>query len=130
MILSLWKNGPDKTGEDLGLSITERLTVNISYESPVGTPTMAEVYLNTADGTRYRVGRHHLQPREASRQMTGDPSATMRVFVQKDPAAMKRSYTFEPRESRVLGEQAPERQLREAQYVSRKRFDPSTRDPR
>jgi hypothetical protein len=70
------------------------------------------VYFTAADGTRYRVydatfsnHKHHTRP-------IGDPTATVRVFVLKD--GTERSYTFKPADSRVLEDQALERQLRAA----------------
>src|SRR5690242_11118227 len=50
------------------------------------------------------------------RRAHADPTAKQRVFV--DAAGVKRSYTFKPKESRVLEPQALERQLGEASYVT------------
>src|SRR5207249_4049353 len=86
---------------------------------------MIEVYFTAADGTKYRLydttfsgGKHHQRP-------IGDPTATARIFVPKDRTEMRRSYTFKPRDSRILEEQTLERQLRESGYVAREKFDAS-----
>lgn len=88
-----------------------------------------EVYFRAQDGTGYRIydttftgGTHH-------QRALGDPTATARVFVPKDVSQMRRSYTFKARDTRVLDDQALERQLREASYVGNPE-DTSTRRPR
>jgi hypothetical protein len=68
-----------------------------------------------ADGTTWTVwdatwskGKFHPRPH-------GDPTATKRIFVNKE--RVRRPYTFKPGESRVLEEQALERQLGAAGYL-------------
>lgn len=87
-----------------------------------------EVYFTAADGTKYHVyettftgGKHH-------RRAIGDSTATLRVFVLKDRAQMRRSYTCKS-PARVLDEPPLERQLREATYIG-KPADARERRPR
>jgi hypothetical protein len=58
--------------------------------------------------TTFSKFKHH-------RRAHGDPDAKLRVFV--NAAGVTRSYTFKKHESRVLGPQELERQLREAERV-------------
>jgi hypothetical protein len=82
--------------------------------------------LTCAAGTKYRVydttfagDRHELRTID-------DPAATARIFVPN--GGMKRSYTFKRSNSRVL-EQALERQVREASYLTTEPFDARTLPP-
>jgi hypothetical protein len=64
------------------------------------------------EGTIYDVtfsrGKHHRRPH-------GDPTATERVFVNAE--GTRRAYKFKPSDSRVLEEQALERQLRASMFM-------------
>ena len=91
---------------------------------------MIEVYFTSADGTKYRVydatfigGKHHVRP-------IADPTATVRVFVPRDRTQLRRTYTFKHGDSRVLGDETLERQLRESSYVGRRKADTSHLNPR
>jgi hypothetical protein len=91
---------------------------------------MIECYFTAADGKKFRIydttfsgGKHHARP-------LGDPTASARLFVPPEKTEMRRSYTFKPRDSRTLEDQTLERQLREASYVPRGKFDGGPRDPR
>lgn len=90
---------------------------------------MIEVYFTATDGARYRVydttfthGQHHQRP-------IGDPTATARVFVPRLRVDARRVYRFKLRESRVLEQQALERQLRESEYLSRATLTPGGQRP-
>jgi hypothetical protein len=68
-----------------------------------------------ADGTEWTIWdvtwsnkRHHRRPH-------GDPTATERVLVNAE--GLKRAYKFKPSDSRVLEEQALERQLHAAAFL-------------
>jgi hypothetical protein len=80
------------------------------------------------DGTTWTVwdvtwskGKHHRRPH-------GDPSATARLFVNRE--GVRRVYHFRPGESRVLEEQALERQLGAAEYLPAGPAFVSDADPR
>jgi hypothetical protein len=73
------------------------------------------VRFTAADGATWTVwdvtwlkGKHHRRPH-------GDSTATERVFVNAD--GVKRAYKFKPSDSRVLEEQALERQLNAAAFM-------------
>jgi hypothetical protein len=73
------------------------------------------VRYTAADGTTWTVwdatwsnGKHHRRPH-------GDPTATERLLVKQ--ASVRRAYDFRSGESRVLEEQALERQLGAAGYL-------------
>jgi hypothetical protein len=73
------------------------------------------IYFTAKDGLKYRIydttfgaGKHHLRA-------VGDPTATGRVFV--PPKGAKRSYKFQPKESRMLDVESLERQLRSSAYL-------------
>jgi hypothetical protein len=71
------------------------------------------IYFTAEDGVRYRVYDATFSKQKYHPRPIGDPTATARVFVQKD--GTKRSYTFRAGESRVLEDQAVGRQLRAAE---------------
>jgi hypothetical protein len=80
-----------------------------------------QVRFTAADGTAWTVydvtwsnKKHHPRPH-------GDPTATERVFV--NPDGVKRAYKFKPSDSRVLEEQALERQLNAAAFLPRTKED-------
>ena len=90
---------------------------------------MIQVYFIDADGERFRVydttfsgGKFHQRP-------IGDPTATARVFVPRSRSLPRRTYTFKRSDSRVLEDQALERQLRESAYVPRQALTPGGERP-
>jgi len=80
-----------------------------------------QVRFTAADGTVWTVWdvtwsnkKHHPRPH-------CDPTATERVFV--NAQGVKRAYKFKPSDSRVLEEQALERQLRAAGFMPTRKED-------
>jgi hypothetical protein len=70
------------------------------------------IYFTAEDGVRYCVYAATFSKQKYHPRPIGDPTATARVFVQKDGT---KRYTFRAGESRVLEDQAVGRQLRAAE---------------
>jgi hypothetical protein len=81
------------------------------------------VRFTDADGTTWTVWDVTWSNKKHHRRPHGDPTATERMFV--NAAGVRRAYKFKPSDSRVLEEQALQRQLTGAVEVLAK--DSSTR---
>jgi hypothetical protein len=99
------------------------------------------VRFNAADGAEWTVWDVTWSNKKHHRRPHGDTTATERVFVNAD--GVKRAYKFKPSDSRVLEDQALERQLNAATFLPTTKEDkdayslgpadrrtPTFRDPR
>jgi hypothetical protein len=73
------------------------------------------IRFTAGDGSEWTVWDATWSKRKHHRRPHGDPTATERIFV--NAAGVKRAYNFKPSDSRVLEEQALERQLRESAFL-------------
>lgn len=80
------------------------------------------VTFTAADGAVWTVHDVTWSKKKYHRRPHGDPTATDRVFVNAEDG--KRGYKFKPSDSRVLEEQALERQLNAAAFLPTTKDDP------
>jgi hypothetical protein len=82
---------------------------------PERTRPRAHVRFAAADGSEWTVWDVTWSNKKHHRRPHGDPTATERVFV--NAKGVRRAYKFKPTDSRVLEEQALERQLSAAAFL-------------